>query len=195
MNTNAFVSVLFFSWHPFTLLGDTQRGLCEICPMASVLHQTLGRGKPCLLSQCSPYHNVLWKWQKIYEATVWCRPPQWSSSFLIDGLTQVFPIFWELPHLIIRVVLSSSHPVFLIPYFLDLGARISRELKLFYCPGWCGSVDWALACEPKSHQFDSPSGHMPGLWARSPVRGAWEATTHWCFSPSFSPSLPLSKNK
>ena len=28
----------------------------------------------------------------------------------------------------------------------------------------------------------------------SPVGGAWEATTHWCFSPSFSPSLQLSLN-
>ena len=30
-------------------------------------------------------------------------------------------------------------------------------------PGWCGSVDSVLACEPKSHQFDSQSGQMPGL--------------------------------
>ena len=34
---------------------------------------------------------------------------------------------------------------------------------------------------------------MPGLQARSPVQGMQEATTHWCFSPSLSPSLPLSK--
>ena len=27
---------------------------------------------------------------------------------------------------------------------------------------------------------------------RSPVGGVWEATTYWCFSPSLSPSLPLS---
>ena len=60
------------------------------------------------------------------------------------------------------------------------------------CPGWCGSVDWVPACEPKGCWFDSQSGHMPGLWARSPVGGTWEATMHWCFSPSLSPSLPLS---
>ena len=53
---------------------------------------------------------------------------------------------------------------------------------------WCGSVDW----EPKGHRFDSQSGHMPGLRARSPVGGVWEATTHRCFSPSLSPSLPFS---
>ena len=33
---------------------------------------------------------------------------------------------------------------------------------------------------------------MPGLQARSPVEGAREATTHWCFSPFVSPSFPFS---
>ena len=60
---------------------------------------------------------------------------------------------------------------------------------------WCGSADWEPACEPKGGQFDPQSGRMPGLWARSPVGGAWEATTHWCFSPSLSPSLPLCLNQ
>ena len=35
-------------------------------------------------------------------------------------------------------------------------------------------------------------GHMPGLRVRYPVGGTWEATIHWCFFPSLSPSLPLS---
>ena len=47
--------------------------------------------------------------------------------------------------------------------------------------------------EPKGHQFNSQSEHMPGLQARSLVGGTREATTHWCFSPSLSPSLPLSR--
>ena len=54
---------------------------------------------------------------------------------------------------------------------------------------------WALAYGPKGRWFNSQSGHMPWLWARFPVGGTWEATTHWCFCPSLSPSLPLSKNK
>ena len=58
--------------------------------------------------------------------------------------------------------------------------------------GWCGSVDWVLACEPKGYWFDSQSGHMPGLQARFPTQGMREATTHWCFPPSLSPSPPLS---
>ena len=68
-------------------------------------------------------------------------------------------------------------------------------------PVWCGSVDWMLACEPKSCHFYSQSGHMPGLWARSPVRGMREATD-WCIpstsmflSLSFSLPFPLSKTK
>ena len=47
----------------------------------------------------------------------------------------------------------------------------------------------------KGRKFSSQSGHMPGLRARSPVGGAGEATTQWCFSPSLSPSRPLSRNK
>ena len=35
-------------------------------------------------------------------------------------------------------------------------------------------------------------GHVPGLQARSPVGGAREASTHCCFAPCLSPSLPLS---
>ena len=38
-------------------------------------------------------------------------------------------------------------------------------------------------------------GHMPGLQARSPGRGAREATTHWWFSPSPSTTLPLCLGK
>ena len=63
---------------------------------------------------------------------------------------------------------------------------------IWSCPGWCGSVDWVLVCEPKGCQFESQSGHMPVLRVRSPVGGAGEVTTHWCLSPSLSPSLSLS---
>ena len=60
----------------------------------------------------------------------------------------------------------------------------------FRSTGWCGSADWVLACEPKGCPFDSQSGHMPGLWARSPVRGMWEATD-WCTFLYIDASLPL----
>ena len=70
---------------------------------------------------------------------------------------------------------------------------VPQVLKLQVHPGWCGSVDWVPASLwTKGCQFNSQSGHMPGLQARTPVRGTWEATTHCCFSPSLSPSFPLS---
>ena len=63
-------------------------------------------------------------------------------------------------------------------------------------PGWCGSVDWVLACKPKGSRFNSQSGHMPGLWARSPVgRHARGNHTLIFLSLSFSLSSPLIKNK
>ena len=66
-----------------------------------------------------------------------------------------------------------------LEYFL-IHARTFKKKFLF--PGWCGSVDWVpLACEPKGCWFDSQSGHMPGLWARSLVGGMQEATDG-CFS-------------
>ena len=43
-------------------------------------------------------------------------------------------------------------------------------------PDWCGSVNSLLICKPKSHWFNSQSGHMPGFLARSPVGGVWEVT-------------------
>ena len=60
----------------------------------------------------------------------------------------------------------------------EIQLEINTIKFLEKCPPWCGSVDWALACEPKGHRFDSQSGHMPGLQAKSPVGDGQEATTH-----------------
>ena len=52
--------------------------------------------------------------------------------------------------------------------------------------------------ESEGCRFDSQSGHMPGLWARSPDGGVQEATDQCfsgtCFFPSLSPSLPHGSN-
>ena len=69
---------------------------------------------------------------------------------------------------------------------------VQRLWVLKICPGWCGSVGCELACETKGCWFNSWSGHMPVLRARSLVVGTREETDQW-FSPSFSPSSPLSK--
>ena len=69
-------------------------------------------------------------------------------------------------------------------------------LRLFW--GLAGVAQWnahRLANGKVAGSFPS-QGTCLGCWARSPVGGMWKATTHWCFSPSLSPSLPLSlKNK
>ena len=62
---------------------------------------------------------------------------------------------------------------------------------------WCGSVGWAPAYEPKGRQFNSLSGHLSRLQARSPVGGVQEVDrcishTHPCLSPCLSPPLSLS---
>ena len=59
------------------------------------------------------------------------------------------------------------------------------------CPGWCGSVDWVPACKPKGCRFNSQSGHMPGLQARSAV-GQHVRGKHTLMFLSLSLSLPHS---
>lgn len=66
-------------------------------------------------------------------------------------------------------------------------------------PGRCGSVDCALACEPKGRWFYAQSGDKPGLWARSLVGGMRGTSTYLSYidvSPPFSlPSLSLKVNE
>ena len=67
-----------------------------------------------------------------------------------------------------------------------------REIKLLVYPGWCGPVDWAPACIPECHRFDSQSGHMPALWARSQLEMCQRqpinvSLTYGCLPLFFSP--------
>ena len=63
----------------------------------------------------------------------------------------------------------------------------------FSRPGWCGSVDWALACELKGHWFDSGSGHMPGLQVGSLHLAQWgrARSNQLIFLSHITVSLPL----
>ena len=84
------------------------------------------------------------------------------------------------------------HLWFMVNTCILQGKKEKLYIKEGKSHGLHGSVDWVPAYKPKGCWLYSQSGHMAGLWARSPVGGAREATTHWCFSPSLSPSLPLS---
>ena len=57
------------------------------------------------------------------------------------------------------------------------------------------SVDWAWAANQRVTGSIPSQGTCLGCGARSPVRAMWEATTHWCVSPSLAPSLSLSLKK
>ena len=103
----------------------------------------------------------------------------------------------------IKIGLSYSSMFFFyfsLDKFLTLGFTLIYSIRKFLnnnILALAGMAQW-IEHWPVNEKVTSsiPSlGHMPGLWARSPVGGAQEATTQWCFSSSLSPSLPLSKNK
>ena len=92
------------------------------------------------------------------------------AVWLVTQITHKFDFF----HLAVCVlVYASHHSENSVKQFsimatqslqeVELLFRVSIYLRLNNNPGWCGSVDWVLACEPNGHQFDSQSGHMPGL--------------------------------
>ena len=59
-------------------------------------------------------------------------------------------------------------------------------------PGGCGSVGWASFCKAKGHQFDSRSGHIPGLCVKLILlRGVCNAHAgvHCSFLCVFIPQL------
>ena len=93
---------------------------------------------------------------------------------------------WEL------IASPGQYLFWFLPHFFEIIRRQG-------CLGWCVSVDWALACEPKGCWFNSQSGHMPGLWARfcrGCERGSWSMYLwHIDASLPFSLPYPLSKNK
>ena len=56
-------------------------------------------------------------------------------------------------------------------------------------------VDGAWSCKAKGHEFDAPSGHMPGLQVQSQL-GVGNRGNQLIFLPlSFSLPSPFSKNK
>ena len=116
-----------------------------------------------------------------------------SSTGQIQNTNPVFSfLYWCILylHAIIVTVLLCCHDFIYIFHTLINNRFPSIEKDML--PGWCSSVDWAPACEPKGHRFNSQSGQVPGLQAGSPFVSVQEAATHWCFSPTLSPSLALS---
>ena len=103
------------------------------------------------------------------------------------------------PHIFnIQIFLLLDITIIYKLIFINMRIKIVR----LFCSGWCVSVDWVLACEPKGCWFNSQSEHMPGLWARSPAEDVQKKTdqcisrTSMFLSLSFSiPSLVSKKKK
>ena len=96
---------------------------------------------------------------------------------------------WHLLCVCVCVCVNAHVELFPVIWFVNWHSKIHAS------PGWCGSVDWEADCEAEGRWFDSRSGHMPGLRARSPVGCARKATTLMFVSLSFSFPSPLSKHK
>ena len=85
------------------------------------------------------------------------------------------------------VLLKSNMSIFYLVYY-SLGVL----LKAIDCPGWCGSVDWALACEPQGHWLIPSQGTCLGC-GPGPQLGAYErqqiyvSLTHLFLSLFLSP--------
>ena len=63
---------------------------------------------------------------------------------------------------------------------------------LYICPDWCASVSWTLIPNWKGHRFVSWAGTLfspSGEVYKRKLIGV--SPSHWCFSTSLSPSLPL----
>ena len=104
-------------------------------------------------------------------------------------------IYWLLHPATSECTLSaSSHGIFTkVDHVVGYKTHLNKFERIEISPGWCSSVDWAPTCNPKGCRFDSQSGHMPGLRARSPVGGVQGVTAHWCFLPLFLPPFPSLK--
>ena len=71
---------------------------------------------------------------------------------------------------------------FLLPSFKKLSSHRN----------WCGSVDLSAGLWTKGSQVQLPIQAYAWVAGPGPQQGGTrEATTRWCFSPSFSLSLPL----
>ena len=107
---------------------------------------------------------------------------RYLKLFLVGGTTGdfkfLFSCLYHTPHLFL--------------WWLYISFMFRTLKKILFCLS--GVAQW-IDGGPVNQRIASsiPSqGTCLGGGARSPVGSMGEATTHWCFSPSLSPSLPLS---
>ena len=113
----------------------------------------------CFLLRCHFSREASPDFPKTSQVAPICAPLALSTLFNIN--TWWLPISWSF------LVLDSFNTRTDLPLFWLWYSSMQEA----FSPGWCGSVDWVPACEPKGRWFNSQSGHKPGLWARFPVGG------------------------
>ena len=130
-------------------------------------------------------------WEHIKGVNTWKSSERREEGTILTVFVKLSPsetILWVNRSLF----LVNSQRKF---YFSSIYSILQRVK--FVLSSLAGVAQW-IECLPANQKVTSsiPNlGHMPGLRARSQVGGTQEVSTHWCFSPSLSPSLLLSKNK
>ena len=124
------------------------------------------------------------------EVNVYQQP---YSIFLHMNFTHFIYLLWariQFSTDFISVYWPNSSLAVLLTFLLyfKLQFRISI-LNWLSSAGWCGSVDWALACEQRGHPLITYKAHA-WVAGQGPSRGRVRGNCTLMF-PSLSPSPPL----
>ena len=139
------------------------------------------------INPSTPKRTCLWLWRP-EQLLMWVHYPFLALAFPPAGESQLWKIDFSgraFRRLALWAPLPRVSPKRIGPLPLLSQKYVS------WAPA--AVAQWIeLGLWTKDRRFDPQAGHMPGLQAGSPVGATWEATTHRCFCPSISPSLPLS---
>ena len=100
-----------------------------------------------------------------------------------DKLVEAYTVFMGWNNYIIKMSMLPKA----IYRFNTIPLKIAMRAWLV----WLSGLSAGLQTKHSTVQFPVRGYAWVAGQVRSPVGGAWEATTHWCFSPSLCPSLLL----
>ena len=187
---SVFISLL--SWLSLEITSNIQMNLIlansqNFCVHGRLQNTSLEEYHPFPVSPL-PRPLVLWTNHKAFCAALFI-------TSLLNGLAiylysfhhrlkQLYCVFLSHPRMIYWADLCLSGYFQVTEKWLFLGIT-----KFSLGAGWCSSVDWVQACEPKSCQFDSQSGHIHGFLGQVSSRGRMRSNHTLIFLSLFS-SLP-----
>ena len=160
--------------------------------MQSLLNRRYGYHIWYFLSRTS-YQEFLFHWGWYTAQNVDGYFWGWSSACSNSPVKSGNILLSQTLDMVISILVMSIKSVSMAELNDQYGAF---SLKVTPCPGWCGSVDWVPACEPKGHQFDSQSRAHAWVACQVPGWGHMRGKhTLMFFSISFSLPSPFFKNK